>query len=100
MQVWSIHIVRTNKLPFFQTWSCKALVVSALLALAVGTLLPFTGGLWEYISEFPAEIFQSVFFNDIAPVAMLWMPLIACIYFFGSHLVKKRMLGKYGYFAC
>ncbi|MBO6084617.1 MAG: HAD-IC family P-type ATPase, partial [Candidatus Methanomethylophilaceae archaeon] len=52
MQVWAIHIVRTNKLPFFQTWSAKILVVTALLALAVGTILPFTGGLWEAISDF------------------------------------------------
>ena len=100
MQVWSIHIVRTNKLPFFQSWSCKALVVSALLALAIGTILPFTGSLWEGISEFPMEIFQDVFINDIALTAMIWMPFIACVYFFGSHLVKKRMLKTYGYFAC
>ena len=100
MQVWSIHIVRTNKLPFFQSWSCKALVVSAILALIVGTLLPFSGGLWEYISEFPMEYFQDVFFSNIALTAMIWMPFIACVYFFGSHLVKKRMLKKYGYFAC
>ncbi len=100
MQVWSIHIVRTNKLPFFQSWSCKALVVTSLLALAVGTLLPFTGGLWDYISGFPADMFADVFVNDIALTAMIWMPFIACVYFFGSHLVKKRMLRTHGYFAC
>ena len=100
MQVWSIHIVRTNKLPFFQTWSCRALVVSAILALIVGTLLPFTGGLWEYISEFPMDMYYDVFVNNIALIAMVWMPFIACVYFFGSHLVKKRMLRTHGYFAC
>jgi Mg2+-importing ATPase len=99
MQVWAIHIVRTNKLPFFQSWSCKALVVSAILALIVGTLLPFTGGLWEAISSFPEALFASEFIG-IAPIFMLWMPIIACVYFFGSHLVKKHMLKKYGYFAC
>jgi len=100
MQVWSIHIVRTNKLPFFQTWSCKALVVTALLALFIGTILPFTGSLWEGISEFPMELFQDVFINDLALTALIWMPIVACIYFFGSHLVKKRMLRTHGYFAC
>ncbi len=100
MQVWAIHIVRTNKLPFFQTWSCKALVVSAIVALIVGTILPFSGGLWEVISTFPTELFQGVFINNIAGIAMIWMPFIAVVYFFGSHLVKKRMLRKYGYFAC
>ncbi len=99
MQVWSIHIVRTNKLPFVQSWSCKALVISALVALAVGTILPFTGMLWEGISDFPMDLFQSDFFS-IAPIFMIWMPIIACVYFFGSHLVKKRMLRTHGYFAC
>ena len=99
MQVWSIHIVRTNKLPFVQSWSCKALVISALVALAVGTILPFTGVLWEGISDFPMDLFQSDFFS-IAPIFMIWMPIIACVYFFGSHLVKKRMLKTHGYFAC
>jgi Mg2+-importing ATPase len=100
MQVWAIHIVRTNKLPFFQAWSCKALVVSSLLALAVGTILPFTGGVWEAISDFPMDLFQDVFVNDIAVTALIWMPIIACVYFFGCHLVKKRMLRRQGYFAC
>ena len=99
MQVWSIHIVRTNKLPFFQAWSAPILVVTALMALAIGTALPFTGALWEAISDFPMDLFQTDFFS-IAGVAMIWMPFIACVYFFGSHLVKKRMLKTHGYFAC
>ena len=99
MQVWAIHIVRTNKLPFFKAWSAPILVVTALLALAVGTALPFTGGLWEAISDFPMELFRQDFLN-IAGIAMIWMPFIACVYFFGSHLVKKRMLRTHGYFAC
>ena len=100
MQVWAIHIVRTNKLPFFQSWSCKALVITAITALIIGTLLPFSDGLWEMISVFPAEYYREVFIEQIAPIAMIWMPIIACIYFFGSHLVKKRMLKTRGYFAC
>ena len=99
MQVWAIHIVRTNKLPFFQAWSAPILVVTALMALAIGTTLPFTGALWEGISDFPMDLFQADFFS-IAPIAMLWMPFIAVVYFFGSHLVKKRMLRTHGYFAC
>ena len=93
MQVWSIHIVRTNKLPFFQSWSCKALVATTIIALFVGTVLPFTGGLWEAISGC----------GDLIAIplwCLIWMPFIACVYFFGSHLVKKRMLRTHGYFAC
>ena len=96
MQVWSIHIVRTNKLPFFQAWSCKALVATTIIALIVGTLLPFSGALWDAIAEVPAGL-------ALIPIplwCLVWMPFIACVYFFGSHLVKKRMLKTHGYFAC
>lgn len=93
MQVWAIHIVRTNKLPFFKAWSSKVLVVTTVIALAVGTLLPFSGPLWEAISGC----------TDIIPVplwALIWMPFIAAVYFFGSHAVKNHMLKTKGYFAC
>ena len=93
MQVWAIHIVRTNKLPFFQAWSAKPLVVTTVVALCVGTLLPFSGPLWEAISDCA----------DLIPVplwALIWMPFIACVYFFGAHAVKRHMLRTRGYFAC
>ncbi len=95
MQVWSIHIVRTNKLPFFQTCSAKILVVTTIVALAVGTILPFTGGLWEAISQAGGL--------ELIPIplyALLWMPFIGAVYFFGSHLIKRHMLKTQGFFAC
>ena len=99
MQVWAIHIVRTNKLPFVQAWSAPILVVTAILALIIGTVLPFTGGLWEAISDFPQDLYQADFLS-VAGTAMIWMPFIALVYFFGAHLVKKHMLKTKGYFAC
>ena len=93
MQVWAIHIVRTNKLPFFQAWSAKPLVVTTIVALCVGTLLPFSGPLWEAISGCTDLI-------GVPLWALLWMPFIACVYFFGAHAIKKHVLKKYGYFAC
>lgn len=93
MQVWAIHIVRTNKLPFFQAWSSKILVATTVVALAVGTLLPFSGPLWEAISGCDAII-------GVPMWALLWMPFIACVYFFGAHAVKRHMLKTRGYFAC
>lgn len=93
MQVWAIHIVRTNKLPFFQAWSSKILVATTVIALAVGTLLPFSGPLWEAISGCDALI-------GVPLWALLWMPFIACVYFFGAHAVKRHMLRTRGYFAC
>ena len=99
MQVWAIHIVRTNKLPFFKAWSAPILVVTAILALIVGTVLPFSGGLWEAISDFPQDLYQADFLS-VAGIAMIWMPFIAVVYFFGAHLVKRHMLKTKGYFAC
>ena len=93
MQVWAIHIVRTNKLPFFQSCSAKILVVTTIVALAVGTLLPFSGGLWEAIAGY-TDLYA------IPLYALLWMPFIACVYFFGSHLIKRHMLKTKGFFAC
>ena len=96
MQVWAIHIVRTNKLPFFKSWPSNILVVTTILALAAGTLLPFTGDLWLAIAE-------SVGMENVLQIplwSLLWMPFIAVFYFLGSHLVKKRMLRTHGYFAC
>ncbi len=95
MQVWSIHIVRTNKLPFFQTCSAKILVVTTIVALAVGTILPFTGGLWETIAQA-----GGVELIPIPLYALLWMPFIGAVYFFGSHLIKRHMLKTQGFFAC
>ncbi|MCI6024392.1 MAG: hypothetical protein MRZ10_00410, partial [Methanomassiliicoccales archaeon] len=92
MQVWAIHIVRTNKLPFFQTWSSKILVATTIIALVLGTVLPFTGPLWEIIAGGVGI--------EIPLWSLLWMPFIACVYFFGAHFIKKRMLRTHGYFAC
>ena len=93
MQVWAIHIVRTNKLPFFQSWSSKILVATTIIALVVGTLLPFSGPLWEAISGCYALIGVPIW-------ALIWMPFIACVYFFGAHAIKRHMLKTRGYFAC
>ena len=94
MQVWAIHIVRTNKLPFFKSWPANILVVTTILALTAGTLLPFTGDLWLAIADFEGTALP------IPMISLIWMPFIAVVYFFGSHLVKKRMLKTHGYFAC
>lgn len=95
MQVWSIHIVRTNKLPFVQAWSAPILVVTTILALIFGTVMPFTGDLWARIADIDVGELLS-----IDPVWLIWMPIVAVIYFSGAHLIKRWMLKHYGYFAC
>lgn len=95
MQVWAIHIVRTNKLPFFQTCSAKILVVTTIVALIIGTGLPFTGGLWETIAQA-----GGIELIGIPLYALIWMPFIGAVYFFGSHLIKRHVLKTKGFFAC
>lgn len=89
MQVWAIHIVRTDKVPFLQSWSSPILVVTTILALAFGTILPFTA-VGQSMLELVAIPWQ----------ALVFMPCIALIYFTLSAIVKKGVVRKYGSFAC
>lgn len=89
MQVWAIHIVRTDKIPFLQSWSSPILVVTTILALAFGTIMPFT------------SIGQNMM--DLVPLcwqAVLFMPFIGLTYFTLSAIVKKHVIKKFGSFAC
>ena len=96
MQVWAIHIVRNNKMPFFQSWSAPILVATTIIALALGTIIPFTP-VGDAILGYDLN-----FAGIIGPVwwAMLIMPAIAVIYFTISHLAKQRVIRKHGFFAC
>lgn len=89
MQVWAIHIVRNNKMPFFQAWSAPILVCTTIIALAIGTLLPFTSFGLSALEMVTPPLFAFVF-----------MPCIGATYFFLSHLAKRRVLRKHGFFAC
>lgn len=95
MQVWAIHIVRTNRMPFRDTCSAKILVATTLIALAIGTVLPFTP---------VGEMIVGYSGLGLAGILPWWsmaiMPAVAATYFTISHLAKKRMLRRYGYFAC
>lgn len=35
-----IHVIRTNKIPFIQSWASKPLIISSLIIVAVGAWLP------------------------------------------------------------
>lgn len=88
MQVWAIHIVRNNKVPFLQCWSAPILVVTTLLALAFGTLVSFT------------PIGEAMGMVRLPWYAVAFMPFIGLTYFVIANLAKRRTLRRYGYFAC
>jgi P-type Mg2+ transporter len=37
-----VHMIRTRKIPFFQSWPCAPLLFSTLAVFAIGAILPFT----------------------------------------------------------
>jgi P-type Mg2+ transporter len=37
-----IHVIRTNKIPFIQSWASKPLILTSLLIVAIGAYLPFS----------------------------------------------------------
>jgi Mg2+-importing ATPase len=37
-----IHVIRTNKIPFIQSWASKALIFTSLAIVAVGAYLPYS----------------------------------------------------------
>ncbi|MCQ2086356.1 MAG: HAD-IC family P-type ATPase, partial [archaeon] len=92
IQVWVIYVVRTNKLPFFQSHPSKILVIATIFILLVGTTLPFIGPVWTNVAgiEVPKMPLWS----------LIWLPFVACVFFFFSHLIKRYMLKTFGYFAC
>jgi len=37
-----IHVIRTNKIPFIQSWASKSLLFTSLAIVAVGAYLPYS----------------------------------------------------------
>jgi Mg2+-importing ATPase len=73
-----IHILRTNKLPFFQSRASKTLTATTTVAVAIGILLPY--------SPLAATL-------GFVPLPFLfWIALAAMIvlYFFLAQFVKTR----------
>ena len=84
MQVQIIHILRTPKVPFFQSWASKPVLFASLMALIVGTLMPFTP-----IGSFLGMVAMPWQF-------MVFLPFIGLSYFIAAYFVKKEYLKKFG----
>ena len=79
-----IHIIRTAKIPFIESRSSSALIVTTLLVCAVGISLPFTwaGGALGFV-----------------PLPWLYWPLVASMllsYAILTHLVKVWFVRRWG----
>ena len=78
-----VHIIRTSKIPFFQSWASKPLIISTICVIAIGIYLPF--------SPF-AGVFQ---FLPLPPLyfALLFIGLI--LYFLITQFLKMWFIKKY-----
>lgn len=78
-----VHIIRTKKVPFFQSWASWPLIVSTLSVIAIGIYLPF--------SPF-AEAFQ---FLPLPPLYFVLLFIGLLLYFAVTQLLKMWFIKKY-----
>jgi Mg2+-importing ATPase len=83
-QTMIVHIIRTRKIPFFQSVASPALLFSTLSVMAMGAFLPY--------SPF-AETFG---FVPLPPVYWLWIFGFLLCYAVLTHRVKTWFFNKFG----
>jgi P-type Mg2+ transporter len=80
-----VHMIRTRKVPFIQSFPAPALAISTTVVMAVGILLPFTGfGHSLGMVPLPLRFFG-------------WLALILPAYMVLAQLVKTWFVRRYGY---
>lgn len=79
-----IYIIRTNKIPFIQSWPSKTLLITTLTIAAIGIYLPFS--------------FLSSYLGFSALPTTYWTILLAMIlgYFILTQIIKVLFIKKYG----
>ena len=79
-----VHIIRTNRVPFFQSRASWPLTLTTLIVIGVACALPYSP-LAGYLGLVPL------------PVAFWpWMLLTVIAYSFLTHFVKTRFIRRYG----
>ena len=77
-----IHMIRTNKIPFFQSKSSRELVISTLTITLITILITFTSF---------AKIFD---LKSLPYVYLLWIIILLCIYIILIQVYKKIYLKR------
>ncbi len=78
-----VHIIRTSKIPFIQSWASKPLLISTLCVISIGIYLPF--------SPF-AGIFQ---FVPLPPLYFVLLFIGIILYFLITQFLKVWFIKKY-----
>jgi Mg2+-importing ATPase len=79
-----IHVIRTKKIPFFQSRASKSLILASLAIVAVGAYLPYS----------PLAGFLG--FTPLPPSYWLWLLAMLIIYVILTQIVKTWFYRKFG----
>ncbi|WP_009632065.1 magnesium-translocating P-type ATPase [Synechocystis sp. PCC 7509] len=80
-----VHVIRTAKVPFFQSRASLPMLLITATVMAVGMYLPFS------------PIAHSLGFVPLPAVYFLWLALILTCYCLLTQFVKTWFIKKYGY---
>lgn len=83
MQTLSIHVIRTNKIPFIRSRASKALIFISLAIVAIGALLPFS------------PLANLLGFIPLPRTYQLWLLGMLIIYVLLTQLIKTWFYRKY-----
>jgi Mg2+-importing ATPase len=80
-----IHVIRTGKIPFIESKPSKFLILTSILIITVGIILPFSplAGPLDFVTP--------------PPLYFLALFVIVLVYLFTVQLVKSVVVKKYGY---
>jgi P-type Mg2+ transporter len=79
-----IHIIRTNKIPFVESWASKPLIATSVIIVAIGT--------WLTISPLATTL-------GFVPLPLLYWPILAGIllsYVTLTYVVKRWFIHRFG----
>jgi len=80
-----VHVIRTAKVPFFQSRASLPMLLITATVMGVGIYLPFS------------PIAASLGFVPLPPIYFLWLALILTCYCVLTQFVKTWFIKKYGY---
>jgi Mg2+-importing ATPase len=85
-QVLVVFIIRTNKIPFFQSWPSKALLATTLSIVGLGFILPYLPAVSHLMGFQPLP---AVFFLILLGIAITYLLLV--------QFAKNIFIKKFGY---
>jgi len=80
-----VHVIRTAKIPFLQSWASLPMLMITATIMGIGMYLPFS------------PLASSLGFVPLPSVYFLWLALILTCYCFLTQFVKSWFIKKYGY---